>query len=74
MQNNLKVRQVVQIKRTNKNTNDLFCLTELYLFFRHQSILKSPVGQFGIAAVALISICKFRRIELKSIRIDFIFS
>jgi hypothetical protein len=25
---------------------------------RHQSILKSPVGQFGIAAVVLVSICK----------------
>jgi len=29
--------------------------------YRHQSILSSPVGQFGVAAVALVSICKYEK-------------
>jgi hypothetical protein len=28
---------------------------------RHQSVLKSPVGLFGIGAVALVSICKLEK-------------
>ena len=28
------------------------------MFSRHQSVFSSPVGQFGLAAVAVISICK----------------
>ncbi len=31
----------------------LFCL------YRHQSIFKTPIGQFGIATVAAVSLCKF---------------
>jgi hypothetical protein len=49
------------------------CLSECLFLFRHQSVFKSPIGQFGIVAIVLISACEFRTIKLKNIIINFIF-
>jgi len=47
----------------NKNAMTFFVYLN-FVLYRHQSILKTPVGLFGIAAVTVVSLCKFRKKKL----------